>query len=111
MNIKNKAVKIALEIFPIVLMIAFIPFINDDYLLTGIFLLIIIISLTIKRESKDILIFIFGFIVMIFFEFIFINGGVETFNRKSLFGIMPLWLPFLWGYAFIVIKRGVKALK
>jgi hypothetical protein len=44
---------------------------------------------------------------MIFFEYLFISTGVETFNRNSLFGIMPLWLPLLWAYAFVAIKRSV----
>jgi hypothetical protein len=44
---------------------------------------------------------------MTFFECIFILTGVETFIRNSLFGIMPLWLPFLWAYGFVVIKRAI----
>jgi hypothetical protein len=40
-------------------------------------------------------------------EYFFISTGVETFARNSLFGLMPLWLPFLWAYAFVVIKRAV----
>jgi len=36
---------------------------------------------------------------------------VETFVRNSLFGLMPLWLPFLWGYGFVAIKRGIKILE
>lgn len=59
----------------------------------------------------DGIIFIFGFCAMIFFEYIFISTGVETFVRNSLFGSMPLWLPFLWGYGFVAIKDGVKILE
>ncbi len=43
-------------------------------------------------------------------EYFFISTGVETFIRNSLFGVMPLWLPILWGYGFIAIRRGVEAL-
>jgi hypothetical protein len=47
----------------------------------------------------------FGFIFMTLSEYLFISTGVEVFERDSLFGLMPLWLPFLWGYGFVVIKR------
>ena len=48
---------------------------------------------------------------MAIFEVIFISTGAETFNRVSLFGLMPIWLPFLWGYGFIVIKRSIEVLE
>ncbi len=44
---------------------------------------------------------------MIASEYVFCSTGVETFVRNSLFGLMPIWLPFLWGYGFIAIKRSV----
>ena len=47
---------------------------------------------------------------MIISEAIFISTGVETFIRNSLFGLMPLWLPFLWGYCFVAMKRAIKIL-
>lgn len=47
---------------------------------------------------------------MLIFESIFILTGVEVFQRNSLFGIMPLWLPFLWAYGFIAIKRTIRIL-
>jgi len=64
----------------------------------------------IHRSKNDFLVMIFGFVIMIVSEYIFISTGVETFNRNSLFGIMPLWLPFLWSYGFVAIKRSVEIL-
>lgn len=90
---------------PVLIMIGLIPFIKNDYLLTLIYILISAVSLFIKRESKDIFFLILGFFVMIVSEPLFISTGVETFNRNSLFGLMPVWLPFLWAYGFVVIKR------
>lgn len=102
--------KIFLNIIPILLMIVLIPAIKNDYLLTGFYLIIIVISLFIKFELKDILFLGFGFFIMIVMEYLFISTGVETFNRNSFFGIMPLWLPFLWAYGFVAIKRSVNIL-
>jgi len=86
-------------------MIVLIPFITNDYLLTAAYILIIIISLIIKKYKNELLIFCFAFFIMIASEYVFISTGVESFQRHSLLGLMPLWLPFLWGYGFIVIKR------
>ncbi len=108
---KNRILKIVLNIIPILLMILLISLIKNDYLLTITYIFIITISLLIKYEKKDFLFLIFGFVIMILSEYLFISTGVETFNRNSLFGIMPLWLPFLWAYAFIVIKRTINILK
>ena len=58
-------------------------------------------------ESNDIVTMLVGFVAMTFFESIFIATHVEVFQRQSLLGIMPLWLPFLWAYGFIVIKRSL----
>lgn len=107
----NKATQLFLNAVPVLLMIGLIPLVKNDFLLTAIYLLIIGSALVIKRESKDIAILIFGFFVMIASEYLFVSTGVETFNRNSLLGVMPLWLPFLWAYGFLAIKRGVKILE
>lgn len=96
---------IFLNILPIIFMVGLIPFVRDDKILTVIYGLIIILLLWKKHKPKDILFFIFGMIIMTISEYFFISTGVEIFNRNSLLGIMPLWLPLLWGYSFVVIKR------
>lgn len=88
-------------------MISLIPLVNNDYLLTLVYLIIISVSFILKKEKMEEYIFLAGFGLMIIFENLFISTGVEVFVRKSLFGLMPLWLPFLWGYGFVAIKRTV----
>jgi hypothetical protein len=108
----NIATKLFLTAFPVMLMVALIPVVSNDYVLTLLYSIIIIFLLS--RKSRPLLyvcIFVFGFFCMLFFEYIFISTGVETFIRTSLFGIMPLWLPFLWGYGFVAIADGVTILK
>jgi len=107
----NKIIKIIVQAIPVLLMIALIPLIKNDYLLSLVFIIIIVVSFLIRHEKRDYLFLIFGFIVMTIFEYIFIKAGVESFNRNSLFGVMPLWLPFLWAYAFIAIKRAIDILR
>lgn len=102
-----KPLKIILNAVPTIIMIGLIPFVGNDYWLTLLYAGIISISFAVRRERKDALVFTIGFFVMIASEYLFVSTGVETFTRNSLLGIMPLWLPFLWAYAFVAIKRGV----
>jgi hypothetical protein len=106
----NKALRIFLNAVPVLLMIALIPVVANDYILTLLYIAIIAVALVVKRNKNDILVLAFGFVIMIVSEYLFISTGVETFTRNSLFGIMPLWLPFLWGYGFVAIKRAVEIL-
>ncbi len=91
-------------------MILLIPLVKNDYVLTGFYVGIIMISLLVKYEKKDILFLIIGFVIMMISEGLFISTGVETFNRNSLFNLMPVWLPFLWAYAFVAMKRLISIL-
>ena len=92
-------------------MIGLIPFVKNDYTLTLIYILIIAVSLIIKYQTKDYLYLILGFTAMIISEYFFVSTGVEIFLRNTLFGLMPLWLPFLWAYAFVVIGRSIKIIE
>ncbi len=108
---EKKVLGIVLNALPVILMVALIPFVGEDYTLAVIYILIIIASLSIKREPKDFLFLIFGFLIMTLCEYIFTSTGVESFNRDSLFGLMPVWLPFLWSYAFVTMKRVIVILE
>jgi len=94
-----------LECVPILLMIGLIKPVENDWILAGVFVLIILASFFIKKERHEGRIFWLGFLGMMVSEYIFVSTGVETFQRNSLLGVMPVWLPFLWGYGFVVIKR------
>ncbi len=103
----KKTLRIFQESIPILLMIALIPLVTNDYWLTIVFVIIIGICFKIKLLPNELSIFYFGALIMIIIEYLFVHTGVETFNRHSLLGIMPSWLPFLWGYGFVAIKRSV----
>lgn len=102
--------KIAKEIIPIFIMIGLIPLFPNDIALTSVYILNIALLFYLKKEKRDFEIFAFGFFIMIISETFFVSTGVEKFLRNSFFGIMPLWLPFLWAYSFVVMKRVIKYL-
>lgn len=106
----HKVRKILLNAIPVAVMIGLIPLVPDDYVLTLVYILIAVIFLFIKRERHDLLAYAFGLVVISISEYFFIRTGVETFTRNSLLGIMPFWLPFLWAYAFVAIKRSFSIL-
>jgi hypothetical protein len=107
----KKVLKIVANVVPIAIMISLIPFVQNDFVLMAIYVGIMVIAFMIRYEDNDHLFFIFGFFIMFICEYVFISTGVEIFIRKSLFEVMPFWLPFLWAYSFVAIKRTVFILK
>lgn len=99
-----------LEFLPILIMMALIPLVKNDWLLVAIYAILILTLFLIKLEKNELAIFISAAILMTFFEFIFVSTGVETFSRDSLFGIMPAWLPLLWGYGWVSGKRFIASI-
>ena len=97
--------KVFLYFLFIIGMVGLTVLVKNDYILTIIYLIIIAGSVTLKKERSDILVLIIGFLGTLIGEYIFISTGIETFTRTSLFGIMPLWLPFLWAFIFLSMKR------
>jgi hypothetical protein len=105
----NKKIRgIFLNALPVLLMIGLIPIVKDDYLLAATYFFIMLISFAIRREEKDLLVFVFGLVMLTIGESLFVATGVETFTSKTLLGLMPIWLPILWGYAFVAIKRSLR---
>lgn len=92
-------------------MIGLIPFIANDFILTGVYIGIAVLFLYIRPEKNDLVAYAFGLIGLTISETLFVSTGVETFIRNSFFGIMPLWLPFIWAYAFVVIQRSLRILE
>ena len=93
-------------------MVSLIPVFLNDYILTLVDIIIILLTMKlIKANRKDKIVLISGFIVMTISEYFFIKTGVEVFKRQTLLGLMPLWLPFLWAYGFVAISRSVRILE
>ena len=103
---------IAISIYcvPIALMIGLISYVQNDYGLALLYIIFIIAIMLIKSEKYDLHALMLGVIVVTLFELLFVSTGVETFRNPSLFHLIPAWLPFLWGYAFVTIKRSLNLL-
>jgi len=107
----KKVFPILREALPITVMICFIPIVTDDIVLTVIYLGIIGATFTFRYEKRDWVFLVFGFFIMSVSEYFFVHTGVETFERRSLLRCMPLWLPVLWGYGFVAMRRAIVILE
>jgi hypothetical protein len=104
-SIKKAVAMFFLQAMPTLIMVILVFFIKNDYTLTAFILIITVIAFLIKYERYEIWVYSVGFITMLVFEILFVSTGVETFNRNSLFGIIPIWLPFLWAYGIVAVRR------
>ena len=107
---KEKLWSTLLYSLPIFVMIGLIPIIQNDYVLTIVYIGCIIVLLKTRPIDTDWLALMVGVVGITASEFFFVSTCVEIFSRNTLFGIMPLWLPFLWGYGFITIERCLRIL-
>lgn len=106
---KNKILqtswKIFLELIPIFIMFIFIRlFLMNNLILTSLMIITIIISLFVKYEKKEYILMIAGAVLMTLIEILFVNTGAEKFTNPLFFGI-PVWLPIIWAYGLVVMKR------
>src|SRR4051812_9842354 len=99
--------RIIMRAAPILGMIALVPLVHDDYMLALIYLGIIAIS-ALRYEREDFVFLVFGFCILLLGEYFFLLTHVEFFTRTTLLGVMPIWLPFLWAYIFVAMKRSVE---
>ncbi len=104
--VTTASVRLVMIAFPIVFMIGLIPYVQNDFLLAGIYIAIIAVS-SLRYHRHDFTFLVVGCVILFISEYLFISTGVETFERRSLLGVMPVWLPLLWAYVFVAIKRGV----
>jgi membrane-bound metal-dependent hydrolase YbcI (DUF457 family) len=67
--------------------------------------LLIVLTFLIRYYKNEWKILFIGIVLSLFFE---IGGDLiykaQFWENASFFGI-PLWLPLLWGYGFIIIRR------
>lgn len=108
---KDTLYRIFLIALPVLIMIALIPLVRNDFTLALIFAAFSVIAFLIKYNRNDAIFFLFGLIVVTAFEYLFIMTGIETFESRTLFDAMPLWLPLLWGYSFVEIRRATVVLE
>src|SRR3989338_7529644 len=102
--------RIVTSILPIVVMLGLIPLVRNDVVLAGVYALFIVVTLTVRQDKKDLAFLAIGLVIPTIGEILFVATGVEVFKRDLLVFGIPVWLPLLWGYVFIMMRSGVAAL-
>lgn len=103
---KNKIKLLALELWPFLIGIIIMAlFWRQEILASILILVIIIIMFSIKYEKNEIYLYFLGVLIGAIVE---LWGQLivhfQNFTQGLLLG-MPLWLPLVWGYAFIAMRR------
>lgn len=97
--------KIIQQIWPLVIGLVFLWFVKNEIITTIGILLVILITFKIDYHKKEFYWLLIGIITGTICEL----GGDYFFKLQfwadgAFFGI-PLWLPLLWGYMFVIIRR------
>jgi len=93
------------DIGPLIVALALQPFIQGEVQYTIVIVAVLLITFKIKYYKGEWTLFLVGAIISLLFEMV---GGLyyrtQFWADASLFGI-PIWLPILWGYGFVMIGR------
>jgi hypothetical protein len=80
-------------------------FTQNEFIVAGWVVILTVFLFSLRYERKEWILFLIGLIAGIIAE---VGGDMiakmQYWNNGSLLGI-PLWLPLLWAFGFIVIRR------
>ena len=106
MIMKKEALKeVLIELIPFLLALIIAFYVKQEIAITIILAAVLLISFKMKYHKKEGLLLFTGIITGLIFE---ISGNffykLQYWSSGSIYG-MPLWIPLLWGYGFILIRR------
>lgn len=101
---KNEREILYETIFYIVGIGSTILFYKNNLLLTGILFIAWMFAIKIWHDRKDVKIYVISAVFGPVGEIVAIYFGVWSYSNPTLLGI-PIWLPFLWGMAGMLLYR------
>ena len=102
----NKIAKVFIETLPILFGILFsYLFWQNSFLLFAIYIILSVVLILWRGDNSEFTIFIYGIIIGGLVEVIGTQvSGYQSFAEPDFLGI-PIWLPIVWGYGFVAMKR------
>ncbi|HBD24428.1 MAG: hypothetical protein A2566_01385 [Candidatus Zambryskibacteria bacterium RIFOXYD1_FULL_40_13] len=100
-NIKKILIQLGLLILAFVLL----GIVRNEYVFTVIVIFLIGVSLKMDYHKNEWALLLLGFVLGFFIEVIMgLFYRFQHWDNASLLGV-PIWLPLVWGYAFVLIRR------
>lgn len=102
----TKLFKILIETLPIFfgILLSYL-FWQNNILLFIIYLILTLGLIYFRKDKIEFIIFIYGILIGAIAEVIGTQiSGYQSFANPDFAGI-PIWLPIVWGYGFVVMKR------
>ena len=97
--------KILEQIWPLIIGLVFLWFVQNEIIIFIALSIVIGITFKISYQKNEFKWLIIGIIIGILLE---IGGDyfykLQIWTSGSFFGI-PIWLPILWGYVFVIVRR------
>jgi len=102
----NKIAKVFIETLPILFGILFsYLFWQNSFLLFAIYIILSVVLILWRGDNSEFAIFIYGIIIGGLVEVLGTQvSGYQSFAEPDFLGI-PIWLPIVWGYGFVAMKR------
>ena len=95
---------IFLEILPILIAVLLVSIFNKELELFVIGIILVGYTFFKNYESKEIYLFVLGMFVGLILELVG-NFYLGQKWAEATFFTIPIWLPILWGYGFLIIRR------
>ena len=102
----RKLTKVFIETLPILFGI-FLSYLfwQDNVLLLIIYLVLTLGLIYFHKDKPEFIIFAYGILIGAIVEVIGTQiSGYQSFTKPD-FGGIPIWLPIVWGYGFVAMKR------
>lgn len=97
--------RILVPLIPFLIAQAFIPLVRGELWLTIIITAMLLVTLRIRYERGEWKVMVLGIVVGFIVEVVtFSVYRLQHWDNASLFGV-PYWLPIIWGYGFLIIRR------
>lgn len=102
----DKLLKVSLETLPIILGIFLSYLLWQNTVLLFLVYLTLTLGLTyLHKDKQEFIIFAYGIFIGTLVEVAGTQvSGYQSFTKPDFLGI-PIWLPVVWGYGFIAMKR------
>lgn len=91
-------------LFLIIIILNSVIFNNHDLLSSIIILFALIVSFYFFHDKEDIIFFVAAVFLGLMMELISVHSNVWFYTNPLFLGI-PFWLPFAWGFSFLIARR------